>query len=135
MRVVLDTNVLISGLMLPKSLPGRIVEAWRSGSFGLILSEPMVEEIGQLLAYPKIRKRIGWSDDDIGNFLLLLRLKAEVVSIEGVDATVPNDEADTPVLAALIAGNAELLVSGDSDLLDLRNDYSFISPSEFAQRL
>ena len=106
MRVVLDTNVLISGLMLPTSLPGRIVEAWRSGAFELVLSEPMVEEIGRVLAYPKIRKRIGWSD-----------------------------EADTPVLAALIAGVAELLVSGDSDLLELRESYSIVSPSEFAARL
>ena len=134
MRVVLDTNVLISGLMLPASLPGRIVKAWRSGAFELVLSEPMVGEIGRVLAYPKIRKRLGWGDEEIGNFLLLLRLKAEVVAIEEITAKVPADDDDTPVLAALIAGG-EILVSGDSDLLALRGDYSIITPAEFAQRL
>ncbi|GAB6040080.1 putative toxin-antitoxin system toxin component, PIN family [Endothiovibrio diazotrophicus] len=132
--MVLDTNVLISGLMLPSSLPGRIVKAWRAGAFDLVLSEPMLEEIGRVLAYQKIRKRLDWGEEEISNFLLLLHFKAEMVAIDGVTATVPDDEADTPVLAALIAGG-ELLVSGDSDLLALREDYPILTPAEFAQRL
>jgi len=135
MRVVLDTNVLISGLMLPDSVPGRIVAAWQAGEFGLVLSEPMVEEIGRVLAYPKIRGRTGWTDEEIGNYLLLLRFKAEVVDIAGVDAGVPSDPNDTPVLAALVAGGAEYLVSGDSDLLALRDNYPVVTPAEFATRL
>ena len=134
MRVVLDTNVLISGLMLPAGAPGQIVKAWRSDAFDLVLSEPMVDEIGRVLAYPKIRERLGWGDTVIGNFLLLLRFKAEVVAIEGITAEVPMDHDDTPVLAALIAGG-DLLVSGDGDLLALRNIHPIINPAEFVQRL
>lgn len=42
MRVVLDSNVFISGLMLPRSIPGKILTAWGSGQFDLVLSEPIV---------------------------------------------------------------------------------------------
>ena len=65
MRAVIDTNVFISGLMLPNSTPGRIINAWRTGHFALVLSEPMLTEISTVLGYPKIRKRIGWNDGTI----------------------------------------------------------------------
>lgn len=65
MRVVLDTNVFVFGLMLPQSLPGRIVAAWRDGEFDLVLSEPMLEEITRVLAYPKISRRLGWDLDKL----------------------------------------------------------------------
>ena len=50
MRVVLDTNVLVSGLMLPESRPGKIVAAWRAGQFDLVVSEPLLAEIFSLPA-------------------------------------------------------------------------------------
>ena len=100
----------------------------------MVTSAHLLAEAQRVLGYPKIRKRLGWSDEQIGNFLLLLRFKAEVVTIDGVTATVPGDDADTPVLAALIAGG-ELLVSGDSDLLAVRDNYPIVTPAEFAQRL
>jgi len=49
------------GLMLPEGITGKIVLAWRSSSFELVLSEPMLTEISRVLAYPKIRKHIAWS--------------------------------------------------------------------------
>ena len=135
MKVVLDTNVLLSGLMLPDSVPGRIVAAWRNKGFELILSEPMLAEIARVLAYPKIRSRIGWSDVEIDHFVRLLRFRANVVDISGIEAEVPQDADDACVLAALIAGGAECLVTGDQDLLSLRTEYPVESLAEFARRL
>jgi len=135
MKVVLDTNVLLSGLMLPDSLPGRIVSAWRNKGFELILSEAMLTEISRVLAYPKIRAQIGWSDAEIEHFVRLLRFRANVVDIEGIAAEVPRDADDTPVLAALIAGKADCLVTGDRDLLSLCGEYPVETPAEFARRL
>ena len=134
MRIVLDTNVLLSGLMLPDSTPGRIVAAWRKRNFDLLVSEPMLEEIARVLAYPKIRKRIGWDDEHISRYITLLRFEAEVVSIAGVEADVPADPDDNHLLATLIAGKADWLITGDSDFDELSGQYPIIAPGEFARR-
>jgi len=135
MKVVLDNNIFLSGLMLPDSQPGKILAAWRSSAFDLVLSEPMLTEVSRVLAYPKIRKRIAWTDVEIEHFISLLRFHAEIVNIEGVDAVVPRDADDAPVLAALIASHADCLVSGDQDLLVLKEHYAIETVSEFMRRL
>ncbi len=135
MKVVLDTNIFLSGLMLPESQPGKILSAWRSSAFELVLSEAMLIEITRVLAYPKIRKRIHWSDEAIDHFISLLRFNAEIVNIDGVDAVVPRDADDAPVLAALIAADADYLVSGDQDLLCLKEQYSIETVADFVKRL
>lgn len=135
MKVVLDTNVLISGLILPKSVPGSIVNGWKSGQFELAFSEEMLAEVGRVLSYPKIRKRLEWNAALIERFLLLLRYKAEVVMIDGIEVTVPRDANDNMVLATLIRSEADYLVSGDSDLLELQEQYPIITPARFVEYL
>ena len=135
MKVVLDTNVLVSGLMLPDSVPGRIVAAWRGAQFELAMSEPLLDEIGRVLSYPKIQGRLRWGQDEITRFLLLLRFKADIVDITSEKASVPRDPGDDPVLATLLAAGADCLVSGDSDLLVLRDRFPIQTPAEFARRL
>ena len=83
--------------MLPDSQPWKILSAWRSAAFDLVLSEPMLLEITRVLAYPVIRKRIDWSDEEIEHFVSLLRFHAEIVTIDGVDAVIPRDADDAPV--------------------------------------
>jgi putative PIN family toxin of toxin-antitoxin system len=137
MRIVLDTNVLISGLMLPQSVPGRIVGAWRGASFKLIVSEVILDEVSRLLRYPKIAKRlrhIGMSEDEVEQLLALMRFQAELVDIAQTQVSVPTDPDDAPILATLIAANADWLVSGDADLLALREHYPIVTPQEFWQR-
>lgn len=134
MRVILDTNVLVSGLMFPESVPGSAVAAWREGRFDLVLPLAQLEEIGRVLAYPKIRKILQWDDEAIGRFLKQLYLRAEVVepAAQGVEV---RDPGDVHVLQALAAGAAELLVTGDGDLLALRERHAIETPAEFAKRL
>jgi putative PIN family toxin of toxin-antitoxin system len=62
MRIIIDTNVFVSGLMLPASMPGRILRAAIAGDFEIVLCEAMLEEISAALHYPKVRKRISLSD-------------------------------------------------------------------------
>ncbi len=135
MKVVLDTNVLISGLMLPQSIPGKIVTAWRNAHFDLVLSDPMLAEITKVLAYPKIASRLQWNTHRIEQFVLLLRFKTHVVEIDQVNAEVPADPDDNVILATFLAGQAEYLISGDSDLLALQHQYPILTPAEFAKRL
>jgi putative PIN family toxin of toxin-antitoxin system len=134
-KVVLDTNVLVSGLMLPDSVPGRIVAAWRGAQFELVLSESLLDEIGRVLSYPKIQGRLRWGQDEIARFLLLLRFKADIVDITGEKTSVPRDPGDDPVLATLLAADADCLVSGDGDLLAMRDRFPIQTPAEFVRRL
>lgn len=135
MRVVLDTNVLLSGLMYPDSAPGTIVRAWREARFELPLTVEQLTEIGRVLSYPKIRRILKWDRATIESFLKQLYLRSELVEISGVDVSVPRDSGDNFILAGLIAGEAECLVSGDSDLLALRDRYLVVTPAEFVRRL
>ncbi|HZE61032.1 MAG TPA: putative toxin-antitoxin system toxin component, PIN family [Burkholderiales bacterium] len=134
MRIVLDTNVLVSGLMYPKSIPGIAVAAWREGRFDLVMPLAQLEEIGRVLAYPKIRRILRWEDGKIGEFLKHLYLRAEIVEPAKLRAGV-RDPDDLHVLAALAHGMADILVTGDEDLLAPREQYAIETPAQFVRRL
>lgn len=131
LRVVLDSNVILSGLMSPKGTTGQIIQAWNDNRLTLLICEAQLEEIKRVLAYPKIQKRLNWSAEKINLFVKLLAYRSEYVDISGVKACVPQDANDEMLLATLIAAKADYLVSGDSDLLDLRESYSIITPAQF----
>lgn len=135
MKVVLDTNVLLSGLMLPDSIPGRIVRAWRKTRFDLVSSKEQLAEIARVLTYPKIRKRLHWRRETVERFLRQLYLRSELVEVSDVSQSVPSDPKDQPILASLIASNAEYLVTGDSDLLTLSDRYPIVTPADFVHHL
>ena len=120
--------------MVPESVPGRAVAAWREGRFDLVLPLAQLEEIGRVAAYPKIRKILRWDDETIGRFLKQLYLRAEVVE-PAPQPLVVRDSDDLHVLRALAARTAELLVTGDEDLLTLRERYAIETPAEFVKRL
>ncbi len=135
MKVVLDTNVLVSGLLTPKGVPGRIVAAWDDSRFEVVLAFAQLEEIGRVLAYPRIRGRTKWTDEDIGRFLEQLYLRAQVIEAPPARGRAVRDPGDAPILAAFIASGADVLVSGDDDLLSLRGRYAIETPAEFVKRL
>ena len=135
MKVVLDTNVLVSGLMSPVGTPGRIVTAWVEGRFEVALSLNQLAEIARVLEYPKIRRKLGWDDEQIELFIKQLYIRAEVVELGAISIDVPRDPGDAPILATLAAAKADVLVTGDGDLLALRDNYPIETPAEFARRL
>ena len=55
MRVVLDTNVVVSAVLIRRGNERRILDAWRRGAFDLVISPPLLEELGRVLSYPRIR--------------------------------------------------------------------------------
>jgi putative PIN family toxin of toxin-antitoxin system len=134
-KVVIDTNVLLSGLMSPHGAPGKVVAAWREARFDLALSIEQLGEIGRVLTYPKIRRVLRWDDSRIEQFLKQLYIRAEVVGPSDTVVEVPGDPDDEPILATLVASRADVLVSGDAQLLKLRDRYPIQTPAEFARRL
>lgn len=135
MRVVLDTNVLLSGLMYPSSTPGRVVDAWITGRFDLVVSYEQLTEIARTLSYPKIKKVTGWDQPTIEAFVRQLLLRAELVDTAGQSVEVEADPSDSPILASLTLSGADVLVTGDGDLLALRDRFAIVTPAEFAARL
>jgi len=135
MRVVIDTNVVLSGLIKPDSIPGQVLRAWRDGSFRLVLAEFLIEEIAVTLARPKIQALVPWPAAQIDRFALELRAFCDVVEPAELNFKYPRDPDDIPVLATLIASGADLLVTGDRDLLVLREKYPIETPAEFVRRL
>jgi len=134
-KVVLDTNVLVSGLLYPESVPGKIVTAWREAQFDVVSSLSQLEEIGRVLGYPKIRKVLKWSPETIERFLEQLLLRVELAELgEFVDEQL-RDASDAPILASLVVSKADFLVTGDGDLLALRERFSIVTPAELAAKL
>jgi uncharacterized protein len=134
-KVVLDTNVLLSGLMAPEGTPGRILAAWFDARFDVVMSIEQLAEIGRALGYPKIHRKLKWDEQRIEQFIRQLYIRAEVVDLHSTSVEIPRDPRDTPILATLITSGADALVSGDRDLLELRGKYRIQTPAEFARRL
>ena len=135
MKVVLDTNVMVSGLMFPDSTPGRIVAAWSEAQFDVASSHEQLVEICRVLGYPKIRRILEWDDQRIEQFVKLLFVRVEVVERDSTATEIPRDPDDAPILGILVAAEADVLVTGDRDLLALRDRYPIETPAEFARRI
>ena len=84
MKVVLDTNVLVSALLKRDSIPGRLLQAVWDGNLDLVLSEPLLTELREVLNYPKIRKRLVASAIDSELFVELLPFFTVQVDLTGV---------------------------------------------------
>ncbi len=128
LRVVLDTNVLVSGLAYPESVPGRIVGAWQQGALGVVLSRYILDEMVRVL--PRL-KRIKLSAAEIRDLADSLMFMAEIVEPSGKVEKALRDRADAPVLQTLLASEADYLITGDKDLLALAAKYSIVTPAEF----
>jgi uncharacterized protein len=129
--IVLDTNVLLSGIAYPNSIPGKIISAWRNGGIEVVLSHYILGELLRVL--PKLNHRLGWSQQEIQDFIDSLAFLANLVEPLPTDEINLRDQADQPVLGTLLASKVNYLVTGDKDLLALANQYPILTPAEFWQ--
>jgi putative PIN family toxin of toxin-antitoxin system len=118
MRVILDTNVLVSALLAAGSVPAQLLDAWFEGKFTLLTSEEQLEELRRVTRYPRIRAYV--DPATAGSLVNDLRHFAEVVSpLPRVDVSA--DPGDNFLLAMAEAGRADYLVTADKrDVLALR---------------
>lgn len=116
-RVVLDTNVLVSALLLKGRL-NKLVDLWKTGIIHPILSKETFSELVAVLSYPKFNlsdneiKTV--MEDEILPFFMVAEIKEEVCGI----CRDPNDDI---FLTAACNAKASLIVTGDKDLLELKN--------------
>ncbi len=133
LQVVLDTNVLLSGIAYPASVPGKIMAAWRHGSINVLLSPYILDELRRVL--PRLAHRHGLTLAEIEDLVDVLSIQAEV--IEPLPSVEPDlrDVADQPVLGTLLAAlktsGADYLITGDKDLLAIADRYPIVTPANF----
>jgi putative PIN family toxin of toxin-antitoxin system len=133
LRVVLDTNVLLSGIAYPASVPGKVLAAWRHGSVDVLLSAYILDELRRVL--PRLAHRHGLTSAEIDDLVDALSIQAEV--IEPLPDLEPDlrDFDDQAVLgtllAALEASGANYLITGDKDLLAMAERYPIVAPAAF----
>jgi len=128
-RIVVDNNALISRLLLPGSTPGRAVrKAVDAGQ--LLISEATLEELADLLSRAKFDRYI--SIQDRQEFIRLLGRVAELVPIT-YTIRACRDPEDDKILELAVNGNAELIVTGDRDLLVLHpfHGVQILSPAAY----
>jgi putative PIN family toxin of toxin-antitoxin system len=119
-RALLDANVLISAAIRPSGTPGLIISALlERQAFELVLSPLLVAEMEGALKLPKLRKYLHDPDEAI-LFLADLAALADLANDTGRAKGVCRDPEDDAVLAAAVEGRAEVIVTGDDDILSLQ---------------
>ena len=119
MRIVLDTNVLVSALITKGTPPNLLYEAWSRGEFQLVTSRVQIAELTRVLAYERLRPYIEPTEAQT----IAETIDAAAIVVEELpDVRLSPDPDDNAILAAAIAAAANLIVTGDrSHLLDLES--------------
>ncbi len=110
MRIVLDTNILIAALITKGTPPDRLYQAWLRGEIELVTSTAQMAEIADVLARPRLKRYI--DADEAAAILENIDTRALILDAPP-DVNLSPDPKDNPILAAAIAGKADLIVSGD----------------------
>lgn len=115
MRMVLDTNVVISGLLW-SGVPRELLRLAYDGRVDLVSSEPLLEELRETLQYRKFLKRLSAASLTVEEVTAQYRLLTDVVQPLATPR-VTHDPDDDVVLGTAVAGQANVVVSGDGHLL------------------
>jgi uncharacterized protein len=137
MRVVLDTNVIVAGLAYPEGPPGRVVSAWRRGALQVVISPWILTGVARVL--PRLRPLCSLTPAEVQDLVDHMAFAADVVepdpaSLKNAAQAHLRDAADEPVLATLLTSGADLLITGDKDLLVLSDRFAIFSPTDFCAR-
>jgi hypothetical protein len=119
-RAVLDTNILVSGIISEHGTPRQIIQAWYRQQFTLLTSALLIAEVVRVLHYPRIQETYRLSEEDI----LLVRdaLLNDAEILEGLyQVARSRDPDDNLFLACALEGHADYLVSGDLHLLEIKH--------------
>jgi putative PIN family toxin of toxin-antitoxin system len=115
LRVILDTNVFVSGAFFAGP-PHQILKAWRNGRIQILVSEEILKEyhrVGEILLakHPEV---------DLGPFIELLVKNAELTQSQKLPSPICDDPDDDKFLACALAGKSKIIISGDKHMLKIR---------------
>lgn len=122
MRIVIDTNTAVSGLLW-EGTPARLLDLANENEIDIFTSAALLKELRVVLLRAKFARRIERAQTSVEELLLAYQAVACCVSTTTVPRVVPTDPDDDQVIACALAAHANLIVSGDSDLLDLKQHH------------
>jgi putative PIN family toxin of toxin-antitoxin system len=133
---VIDTGVLVSALIRPRGTTGAVLRALRDARFTAIYSTGMLGEVIDVLGREKFHTKYHLELGDITALVNLIRLRGELV-VPNRSVAACRDPKDDKFLEVALAGEADCLISGDADLLDMISfqGIPFLRPVEFLARL
>lgn len=131
MRVVIDTNVIISALLFG-GRPGQLIPLWQAARIRPLAGKEIIDEYIRVLAYPKF----SLSEDDI-NFLVFNEILPyfDIITIKPDHVIIGKDPSDDKFIHCAEAGNANVIISGDDHLAHLKqyHEIRILTPVEFLQ--
>lgn len=137
-RVVLDTNVLVSALLTPDSPPAEILESVLEGRLRIIISPAIIREIGVVFQYPRLKKTMQkhrLSAEEVEEAIFKILKVAIITPGEKIIQGVSRDPADDLILSCAAEGQADFVISGDKDLTELGSfeGIRIMEPANFLQ--
>ena len=131
MKIILDTNVFISGIFF-SGPPSQILKAWQNKSFQIVLSEQI------LIEYQKVADELSskYPQVDIAPIIELVTIHGQLIDAQGIDISICEDPDDDKFIECAIAGKCDIIVSGDKHLLNLAGYKSIkiLRPREFVEQ-
>ena len=131
MRVILDTNVFISGIFF-SGPPSQILKAWVNQSFQIVLSQQILNE------YQRVAEDLSFKFQtiDILPIIKLVTIHGHFVDTKGLDISVCEDPDDDKFLVCAVAGKCKTIISGDKHLLKLTGYEGIVvlSPRNFVDK-
>ena len=128
MKVVIDTNVLISGLLFG-GIPGRLIPLWKGRRIQPLASKEIIDEYLRVLAYPRFQL----SPEEI-EYLLFHEVLPwfEIIEVPPGRSFIVEDPSDEKFIWCAEAGGADFIISGDQHLLNFRHQkIKVLSPTDF----
>jgi uncharacterized protein len=137
-RVVLDTNVLVSALLTPDGPPAEILESVLEGRLRIIISPAIIREIGLVFQYPKLKKimqKHHLSAEEVEEVIFKILKVAIITPGEKIIQGVSRDRTDDLILSCAAEGQADFVISGDKDLTELGSfeGIRIMDPANFLQ--
>lgn len=131
MKVVLDTNVLVSSTLIERGKPFKILKKVETGEIELFLSPEIIQEFEDVL----LRDKIPFAEENVKEFIEKIISISTVVVSEKNFQVIDEDPEDDKILEIAFETGVDYIISGDSHLLDLKNfkGIKILSPDEFLE--
>jgi hypothetical protein len=119
LKIVLDTNILVSALINPHGRPAQIIDYVFENKLRLFISPPIVEELERVLSYPELMKRHGLGREKLREFISELLSIMLLIQGEETIKVITEDPSDNKYLSCALNAKVDFIISGDVHLLKL----------------
>lgn len=122
LKAVIDTNILVSAVIVPLGNPNRLLTAWEQGLFTLIAAPQLIHEVDRVLHRARIQRKYDVTEDRVQDVIAKLHTTTLQTTPGSQLPLQSRDPKDDMFLAIALGGDADYLISGDEDLLILNGD-------------